>query len=108
MSKAPLAAKRGACYIRAMSAQALFDPPAREGFSPEQRLEHPPDLRGGAIAARETPEPACLPGLTQAIFESESRIRLAIIQAKNEILRWMFGYCVALICATYIMVKFVR
>ncbi len=110
MSKAALAGKRGACYIRAMSAQALFNPPTREGFSPEQGLRHQPDLCGGAIAEleRETREPACLQDLRKAIFESEARVRRAIVQAKNETLRWMFGGLVALIGATFIIVKFVR
>ena len=109
MSKATLAGERGACYIRAMSAQALFNPPTREGFSPEQGLQHQPDLCGGAIAEleHETPESACLLELRNAIFESEARVRRAIVQAKNETLRWMSGG-VVLIGATFTIVKFVR
>lgn len=42
------------------------------------------------------------------VNEVESRLRLEISQSKNDILRWMFGFNLAMIGAIFAIVKFVQ
>lgn len=118
MSKAPLAGKQAACYIRAMSAQVLFNPLAyidrltRGGFSPEQ-------ARASAALETAFSESVATKAdigdvrhdmelLKRDLAEVEGRLKLEISQSKTEILRWVFGSNLVLIGAIFNIVKFVR
>lgn len=130
MSKAPLAGKQCACYIRAMSAQVLFNPLAyidrltRGGFSPEQarasaealetafsesvatkadvgEVRHDMELLKRDLAEVEG-------RLKRELIEVEGRLKLEVSQSKTDILRWVFGFNLVLIGAIFTILKFVR
>ena len=119
MSKAALAGRRGACYIRAMSAQVLFNPLAyidrltRGGFSPEQARASAEALETAFSESVATKADVGdvrhdMELLKRDLAEMEGRLKLEISQSKTEILRWVFGFNLVLIGAIFTIVKFVR
>lgn len=103
----------------AMTAQVLFNPLAyidrltRGGFSPEQARASAEALETAfsESVATKTDIAELKHGtdlLHRDLAEAEARLRLEISQSKNDILRWMFGFNLALIGAVFAIIKFVH
>ncbi len=113
-----------------MTAQVLFNPLSyidrltRGGFSPEQARASAEALEtafsesvatksdvseikhGITLLGRDLTEAEAR--LERRVAEAEGRMKLEISQAKNETLRWVFGFNLVLIGAIFTIVKFVR
>ncbi len=120
----------GLLYGEAMTAQVLFDPladidrPTRGGFSPEQARVSAEALETAlsesvattsdvnelkhemALLRRDLAETATQ--LHRDLADSESRLRLEIAQSKNDTLKWIFSFNLALVGAIFAIVKFVH
>ncbi len=122
--------RRGLLYNEAMTGQVLFNPLAyidrltRGGFSPEQARVSAEALETAlpesvattsdvnelkhemALLRRDLAETATQ--LHRDLAASEARLRLEIAQSKNDTLKWIFSFNLALVGAIFAIVKFVH
>lgn len=102
---AALAGRAVACHIDAMAAQVLFNPLSfAESVATKSdvgEIKHDITMLGRDLTEAEA-------RLERRVAEAEGRMKLEISQAKNETLRWVFGFNLVLIGAIFTIVKFVR
>ncbi len=109
----------GLLYGEAMTAQVLFDPladidrPTRGGFSPEQARVSAEALETALSESVATTSDVNelkheMALLRRDLDDSESRLRLEIAQSKNDTLKWIFSFNLALVGAIFAIVKFVH
>ncbi|MGB5083357.1 MAG: hypothetical protein WBO09_01855 [Methylocystis silviterrae] len=95
-----------------MSAQVLFNPLTyidrltRGGFTPDQARASAEALETAFSESVATKTDVA--ELKRDIGETEARLRLEISHAKYDILRWVFGFNLALVGAIFAIMKFVK